>query len=128
MASKVSNTTFSNQYVSFTYPNNINITDNSNSTTLDLEFNDNNGTDIGAINSAILSTSNGETNTVSTTIAGKKATNYSDKLTIGSYIYSGNKIMLNLMFFYPETYAGAYNTIKGSIVIKKNPSQGTLNS
>jgi hypothetical protein len=120
-------TTFSNQYISFTKPTDLTITDNSTSNQLDVQL-WKDTTIIGEISSSAFSPTD-YSNTLalgstSTTIAGKPAEEYSDSGSQGVYINlgtlkNGDKIIINIDF--DPAYTTDYNLVKNSLVIKQTP-------
>ena len=122
------NTTFSNQYISFTIPDNTTVTDNSNSTGLNVKLYQGNSF-IGEITSQNNTQSylNGlisESNKTTITISNKTA--YEDTNgTLQSWITTTNSSngVLGIFISFGSTYSMEYYIVKSSLVIKQNPTQ-----
>lgn len=113
------NNTYQNKFVSFTKPDGLTITDNSNDTSLDVLFKQGD-TFVAEINFS--STGQDYVNDIiaqstKTTIANKTAYEFSDSTNKQAYIDGGILIRFN------SNYMAQYNTVKDSLVIFKNPTE-----
>ena len=123
----VDSSMFSNQYVSFTKPTDLTITDDSNSTQLDIKLRSgdkliveiNSATnDTKFVNSQIAQSNN-------TTVANKTAYEFSDLTTIQLCIpvSKSNGKTTAIWIHCSQDYLPDYNLIKDSLAINKNPPQ-----
>jgi hypothetical protein len=123
----IDNSIFENQYLSFKKPIGLMIVDNSNDTTIDIKFYQNNKF-IGVINSATNSQDlfYSEIQLKSKIkVSGNLAYEFSDPTTIQSYIpiSKTNDKITAIWIKFDRSFSPAYNLIKPNFIIKKNPTE-----